>query len=212
MVERENIDYRAELLRKAIHLCSLSIPVIYFFISREAALAILIPITAGFLAVDLARYYHPPTAKLFYLVFGRMLRSHEMSGTRRRLNGATHVLFSATLCVLIFPKLITVTAFAILIMSDSSAALIGRRWGKHPLLTKSREGSLAFFVSALLVVAVAPKYGLGWGEFAIGVVGALVGTVVELTSVNIDDNFSIPLSIGAAMWVLYAVFYSGAPF
>lgn len=212
MVERENIDYRAELLRKAIHLCSLSIPVIYFFISREAALAILIPITAGFLAVDLARYYHPPTAKLFYLVFGRMLRSHEMSSTRRRLNGATHVLFSATLCVLIFPKLITVTAFAILIMSDSSAALIGRRWGKHSLLTKSREGSLAFFVSALLVVAVAPKYGLGWGEFAIGAVGALVGTVVELTSVNIDDNFSIPLSIGAAMWVLYAVFYSGAPF
>jgi dolichol kinase len=209
MVERENIDYRAELVRKAIHLCSLSIPVIYFFISREAALAILIPIAAGFLAIDLARYYHPSTAKHFYRFFGWMLRSHEVGGTRKRLNGATYVLFSATLCVLIFPKLITVTAFAILIMSDSSAALIGRRWGKHPLLTKSWEGSLAFFVSALLVVAVAPNYHLGWGEFAIGTAGALVGTVVELTSVYIDDNFSIPLSVGAVMWILYAVMYGG---
>jgi dolichol kinase len=211
MVERENINYRAELLRKAIHLCSLSIPVIYFFISREAALAILIPIATGFLAVDLARYYHPPTAKLFYRYFGWMLRSHEVSGTRKRLNGATYVLFSATLSVLIFPKLITVTAFAILIMSDSAAALIGRRWGKRPLLSKSWEGSLAFFVSALLVVAVAPKYGLGWGEFAIGAAGALVGAVVELTSIHIDDNFSIPLSIGLVMWILYAVFYNGVP-
>jgi dolichol kinase len=212
MIERANIDYRAEVLRKGIHLCSLSIPIIYYFISREAGLAILIPIAAGFLAVDLARYYHPPTATLFYRIFGWMLRSHEVSGTRKRLNGATYVLFSATLCVLIFPKLITVTAFAVLIMSDSSAALIGRRWGRHPLLSKSWEGSLAFFVSALLVVAVTPKYGLGGGEYAIGVVAALVGTIVELTSIRIDDNFSIPLSIGAVMWVLYALIYSGVPF
>ncbi|MCX6137147.1 MAG: SEC59/DGK1/VTE5 family protein [Ignavibacteriales bacterium] len=212
MVERTNIGYRAELLRKGIHLCSLSIPIIYFFITREAAVAILLPITAGFLAVDLARYYHPPTSKLFYEVFGGILRSHEVGGTRRRLNGATYVLFSATLCVLVFPKLITVTAFAILIVSDSSAALIGRRWGKRPLLSKSWEGTVAFFVSALMVVVVAPKYGLGRGEFAIGAAGALLGAVVELVSIHIDDNFSIPVAIGSAMWLLYFLVYNGTPF
>ena len=97
-------------------------------------------------------------------------------------------------------------------MSDSSAALVGRRWGKRPLLSKSWAGSVAFFVSALLVVAVAPKYDLGWGEFAIGAVGALIGTVVELTSVYVDDNLSIPLSVGLAMWILYVAHYGGVPF
>ena len=207
MIDRGNIDYRAEVIRKSIHLCSLSIPIIYYFISREEALLLLVPVTAAFLAVDLLRYYNAATAKIFYSVFGWLLRSHEHDGGGKRLNGATHVLISATLCVLVFPKLITITAFAVLIISDSAAALVGRRFGKRKFLSKSAEGSTAFFVSALIVIAATPKISTGAGEYPIAIVAAAIGTVVEALSFGIDDNLSIPISIGTVMWVLYDLFY-----
>ncbi|MBI3004609.1 MAG: dolichol kinase [Ignavibacteriales bacterium] len=199
------MDYRYELVRKSIHLTSLSIPVIYFFITREQALWILGPMTAAFLATDIARHYIPPVARWFYQTFGWLLRRHEQEGNKKRLNGATYVLISACLCVLIFPKIITVTAFAILIISDSTSALIGRKYGKKRFFGKSREGSIAFLVSAVLVVLISPKIQGHPLEFFIGFVGAAIGTVVESLSVRIDDNLTIPISISAVMWGLYAL-------
>lgn len=205
--EKRNIDYRAEIIRKSIHLCSLSIPIVYYFIPRERALALLVPITLLFLFVDLLRHYHPPTAEVFYRAFGWMLRSHEHDEKAKRLSGATHVLISATLCVLVFPKLITITSFAILIISDSAAALVGRRYGRKKFLNKTVEGSAAFLLTALVVIAATPKVSADAGEYFIAIAAALVGTVIEALSVGIDDNLSIPVSIGVVMWVLYSVFY-----
>ncbi|MGE5314351.1 MAG: diacylglycerol/polyprenol kinase family protein [Acidobacteriota bacterium] len=217
MNDAATIEYKAELVRKGIHACSLSIPAIYYFISREQALAILAPLTIFFLAVDLSRYYHKPTADLFYKIFRWMLRRHEIDEKTKRLNGATNVLIAATLCVFFFPKMIFITAFAILIISDSMAALVGRRWGTHRFFTKSVEGSLAFFVSAVAVVLAASTLtyhpleetgfrsgvGLYGYNIGIGVVAALIGTIVEAVPVNVDDNLSIPFSIGIVMWLLY---------
>jgi dolichol kinase len=203
-----NIDYKAEIIRKSIHLCSLSIPIIYYYISRQQALMLLAPITLVFLFVDLLRYFHAPTASVFYETFGWMLRSHEHDEKKKRLSGATHVLVSAMLCVIIFPKLITITSFAILIISDSAAALVGRRFGRRKFLNKSFEGSAAFFCTALIVIAATPKISADAGEYFIAVVAAGVGTIIEAMSVGIDDNLSIPLSIGVVMWLLYDVFYS----
>ena len=202
------IDYRSELVRKAIHLCSLSIPVIYSFITKDLALMLLVPVTAAFLIVDTARLYYPPVSRMFYRVFGWLLRRHEQDENAKRFNGATIVLLSAVLCVIVFPKLITVTAFAILIISDSTSALIGRRYGKRRFLRKSLAGATAFFLSAVVVVLVSPKAEGNVWEYAIGIVAAAVGAVVESGS-TIDDNFSIPVSIGIMMWILYAVFLPG---
>ena len=115
-----HVSFRHELLRKGIHLSSLSIPVIYYFISRDLALALLIPVTALFLIGDLLRCFHRPSFELYQKIFGPMLRQHEKMPDRLTLNGATWVLISATICVLAFPKLITITAFSILIISDTT--------------------------------------------------------------------------------------------
>ncbi|MBI4429438.1 MAG: dolichol kinase [Ignavibacteriales bacterium] len=199
------MEYRHELVRKTIHLTSLSIPTVYYFITKEQALWILGPMLAAFLVTDIARHYIPSVAQWFYRTFGWLLRRHEQDGKRKRLNGATYVLISAVLCVLIFPKVITVTAFAILIISDSTSALIGRKYGKKPFFGKSREGSAAFFVSAILVVLVAPKIEGRIVEYSIGFAGAAVGALVESISVRIDDNLTIPISISLAMWGLYTL-------
>ena len=198
-------EYRIELIRKAIHFCSISIPIFYFFTPRPIALTILLPCTLAFIAVDLARYYNHQVENWFYNTFGWLLRKHESDRDKKTLNGATYVLIAATLTVLIFPKLIAVTAFVILIVSDMTSALIGRRFGKHRFLAKSLEGSSAFFISACVIIALVPKIEYQLGEYIIGIVAAAIGAVIEALPIYLDDNLTIPLSVGAAMWIGYAL-------
>jgi len=141
----------------------------------------------------------------FYRWFGWLLRRHETDLTQKRLNGASNVLLAALLSVFIFPKIIAINAISILIISDTTSALVGRRFGRHRFLAKSLEGSLGFFISAVLVVLVAPKIGRLPIEYIIGFIAAAIGTVVEALPIKIDDNISVPLSIGFSLWALYAL-------
>jgi len=211
MIEFQSVEqsYTTEILRKAIHLTSLLIPIIYYFIPKDTALSILIPLTLAFVLSDLLRIVYEPAGHLYEKFFGFLLRSHERVGRGRKLNGATWVLLSATLTLWIFPKVVFITAFSILIVSDTSAALIGRRFGRRPFLRKTTEGALAFLISALVVVMVAPKLGAGATEYAIGAVAAFVGAVVESGATGVDDNVSIPVSVGGTLWALYALVLPG---
>jgi len=206
-IDNGTIHYRDELVRKLIHLFSLSIPVIYYFIPQKEAIIILSILAFSAIVLDLARYLFPSIAKVFYSFFGFMLRKHELDSKKKNLNGATYVLISALICVIIFPKVFFITAFSILIISDSMAALIGRKYGRHKFLSKSLEGTLAFFISASIVVLFTPKVEGLFSEYLIGIVSAFIGAIVENISFGFaDDNLSIPLSIGLAMWILYLLF------
>ncbi len=202
-------DYRVELVRKAIHFCSLSIPIGYFFVPRSVALIIFIPLTLAFLLVDVARYYHRPIQEWFYKWFGWLLRKHESDDKKKRLNGASYVLISATICILVFPKIIAITSFAILIICDLTAALVGKRFGKHRFFGKTLEGSLGFFASGVIVILFTPKVGYESTEYAIGMLSVALGTVIESMSVEVDDNLSIPLTVGLALWIMYHYFLPG---
>ena len=105
--------------------------------------------------------------------------------------------------ILVFPKVLTVTGFSILIISDICAALVGKKIGKISMFGKTLEGTIAFIVSAIFVI-----FFIGWQLFApwtffiIGIIAAFVGGILELISkrINVDDNLSIPLSICLVMW------------
>lgn len=198
-------DYRIEVIRKVIHLVSLSIPLTYYFIPKSTALILVIPLMVAFLTVDIARYYHKPVEEWFYKFFGFLLRKRESDKKKKTLNGATYVLISATICIMFFPKIIMIIGFSILIISDITAALVGRRFGKHKFIAKSLEGSLAFFVSAIVVIALTPKIEYLPSEYLIGIAAALVGTIAEALPADIDDNLSIPISVGAVLWLLYTI-------
>lgn len=202
-VIRGQISFSNELIRKSIHLGSLSIPIIYYFIHRETALYVLVPLTIFSIAIDVGRFYIPAIRRFVEVLFDRILRPHERNPGL--LSGATYVLISALFCVAVFPKLITVTAFSILIVSDGASALFGRAFGKHRFFDKSLEGTAAFIVSAWIVVMITPKVGPLPIEYAIAAFAAIVGGIAEAASVtlHLDDNFSVPVSIGFTMWGLY---------
>jgi dolichol kinase len=207
-VDHGSINYRDEVTRKMVHLCSLSIPVISYFITKQSAVAILGILSAIALVFDVGRYFIPSWARIVNTIFGPIMRKHEMDSKKKNLNGATYVLLSALLCVWLFPKVIFVTAFTILIISDTTAALIGRKFGRHKFLLKSLEGTTAFFISAVIVIFLTPKIEChNSTEYIIGIIAAFVGAIIENISFGwADDNLSIPISVGLTMWGLYHLF------
>jgi dolichol kinase len=201
------ISMTSELMRKMIHLCSIGIPTLYILFTREIMLWLLIPATLFSFLVEILRFNFDGFDRVFRRMFGPILRQHEREG-KPKLSGATYVLLSATICVLIFPKVITIAGFTVLIISDTAAALFGRRYGRHRFLEKSVEGSGAFFVTAMLVVVVVGQiFHAPLSYYLVGIVAAAASTVAEAMSygVNIDDNLTIPLSFGIVMWGLLAL-------
>jgi dolichol kinase len=205
MQDVEQYSFKSEVARKLFHLTNLSIPVIYFFLPKSTALAILIPITLFVVALDIIRFYHQPTANLFNKFFGLLLRSNERDSNHPRLNGATFVLISATICIIIFPKLFAVTGLITLTFADSAAALFGRRFGKRKIFDKSLEGSLAFFIAACFVILVTPKFNYEITEYLIGFTAAAIGALAEAVS-GFLDNIAIPISVASILWIGYTLF------
>lgn len=195
--KEKNISYTQELLRKSIHMCSLSIPIGYSFVDKQTALNLLIPLAILAIVLDIATKKIKPLREVYYKYFGKMLRKHEKKKKKLILNGASWVLISAVLTILIFPKILAVTGFAILIISDIAAALIGRKFGKTPLFTKSWEGTSSFIVSAFMVVlTIGYLVNAPLSYFIFGALGAIASGFAEAASniLKVDDNLSIPIS------------------
>ena len=183
----------SELLRKSIHLSGLILPVIYFFLDKPTML-IFAGILAGIaIAVELVKWVFPSFGNFFFQIFAPFLRTHERKGA---ITGATYYLISAFLCILFFAKTLAVVCIFFMVLGDLAAALVGKKWGRTKLIgAKSLEGSAACFVvcAAIALVKLDP---------IIGIIGALVATIVEMLPFPVDDNLTVPLVSGAVMYFL----------
>lgn len=190
------MPYRQELYRKLTHMGALVIPGGYYYLglTRGEALAIMIPVTVLMILIDIARLRQWRLWAVLKPLISPIVRAHELKGD---FTGAFYILLTATICIAVFPKPIAVLALAFIIVGDSAAALIGRKFGKHKFRNKSLEGSLAFFVSAVLVALIAPEM-----SFVVGLIGAAAATVTEAVSFKVDDNTSVPLVSGLIMYLL----------
>ncbi len=182
----------AELGRKAIHLTALVIPLGGYFSPLELTRWILFSVTVVALMAEYLRLSHQGVASVFERIFGSMLKHRE----RRFLTGSSYLLVSATACFFLFPRIIAVAALSFLILGDTAAALVGRRWGRKNLFGKSLAGSLACLLACLLVGLLLP--GL---PRQTGVIGALGATLFELLPLRLDDNLIVPLASGLLMVV-----------
>lgn len=212
---KNQISYKQELIRKSIHLCSLSIPGVYYITNFEIALFYVLPVFIIVLLIDLLSKKGMPLHNLVYKYFGAMFREHEKR-EGWMLNGASWVLIAALLTILIFPKILAVTSFTILIISDLSAALVGRRYGKHPLFDKSWEGTFTFFItSSLIVVFFWALEGHGNYFLYFGILASALTAFAESASsvLKLDDNLAVPAVFSLTMWLLHPIAVSaGFPY
>ena len=205
MSKNEQITYLSELQRKSIHITSMLIPIIYYFIDTKTALLLLFPVTILTLLIDLGIYYSETFRSIAYPIVGGMLRPHELHRTSLVLNGASWVMIAACITISVFPKPLAIIGYSIVILSDVAAALIGRKFGKTPFLDKSLQGSMAFFIVSLIVSAAwSWIFGFSIFFFGICIIGSVLATIAEAstTRFKLDDNLAVPLAFAGSTWIL----------
>ncbi len=197
-------SFRAEVLRKAIHLGSLIIPLFAYYNDKLDTLIFLTGLLALSLFIEWGRYHQPQMKYLIDRYFSFLYRGFERDGsfTFRKLTGATWMLVSAIITFSLFPREIAVAAFSFLVLGDTAAALIGKRFGtwRFGKKKKSIEGTIAFFAICTIVVLCIPELSL-----LIGCLGALTAALAEALIPDVDDNFSVPLSASIVMSLLAAL-------
>lgn len=180
------MEFRNEIYRKLIHIASSAFPLAYLFLLERTTILWIVGVCAALLvAGELLRLRFSFFANLYRLLFSAVVRRKE----DHRFTGATFVFSAAFLTILLFEKHVAVFALLILSFADSMAALVGKRWGRRPLLDKTVEGTVTF-----LIVAVALAFALPGIPREAALVAALVATVVELLPSPINDNLLVPLS------------------
>ncbi len=184
--------YRTEIYRKLIHISSLAIPMSFrFIVSRTVMLRVLIPLTLVVFVIEIIRLENKSLKRIFYRLFGIMLRRHEINN----YTGASYLMVSAIFCISFFPADIAFLALSSLAIGDTFAAIIGMMYGKRKIRgsKKSLEGSLACFVTTC-------AYALMFGAHPmIAIVGGISTTIAETSPIPIDDNIKIPIISAVAM-------------
>jgi len=190
---------KSEIYRKMIHISSIILPFSYrylFHSNRKLFFLVLAPLTFVALIVEIIRLENKTFKRIFYNIFGIMLRDHE----KNNFTGASYLLISAVISIAVYPKDIAFIALSFLAIGDTAAALIGIPFGKRKLLgtKKSLEGSIACF-SATLLFAVFFLDPVEYNVLVIALVGAISATVAEFSQVQINDNIKIPIFSGLVM-------------
>lgn len=176
-----------EVRRKIFHLLAISLWLIplMFFPTWLVVLSFLVVIILNLLLINkVGINFFPALYRIvFYFEREKNLQKPGIQALWANLGIA--------LSFLLFGRECAIIGVILLAVGDVFSNLIGTKIGRTRLLGKTLEGSLAFFFSTLLVL-----------YFFLGLKGALVvslvGAIVELLPLGLDDNFTLPI-VGSFM-------------
>ena len=179
------LNYRQEIYRKLIHLSSSSIPFMLWYFGKDSfqpwiiAIAIILPI------LDYGRRNNI----FLYRIYSKLFTGFTRPVEQGILSGASWVIIGAAVTIYIFNENSAIIGLLVLSIADSAAAIIGIKFGKTQLFSKSLEGSAAFFITTVIIV-----FSLSPVAFYINFFAVLTATVVELISTpRMNDNLLIPM-------------------
>ena len=179
-----SITYSNELLRKIIHIASSLIAFLLYFLSKEQIIYPLIIITLLFLILDITRF--KTNLNLFYLKYFKSITRFEERNNS--LTGASYVFIGITLTVIFFDSKIAIPAILILSLADSASALIGRKYGAIYINNKTLEGSIAFYLTTVLILIF-----FNFNILYILIIAIILVFVEYFDKLLIDDNIALPI-------------------
>ena len=162
--------------------------------------------TAVALTMEIGRRFSEAWNDRLMAMFKSIAHPHEA----HRMNSATWYLLALTVLAWGMEPMVQSIAVIVLGLADPAAGTIGRRWGKRKLVgNKSWAGTGTFVavagLSTLAVLAIYyPTVGMSH-MLLLAAVAALSGAVAELFTGKIDDNFTIPVSVGLALMLVLAL-------
>lgn len=182
--------------RRLFHVTAGStIPVAGIFVPDLLMVLALAALAAGGLGLDQVRFRADRLNRIFLRWLAPLLKADEGS----RVTGATYMAIAALVVFLVFDRPLAVAALLFLSLGDPAAALVGRRMPGPRIFGKSPVGTAAFIAVSWVVVGVLVGSGVvdyHWGLMA----GAVVAGLTELAALPVDDNLTVPIAAGTAMY------------
>ena len=178
-----------------------------FVLTKPLAVTLLLIAFVCFTAIEYARLKIPKVNKVAIKVLGPIMRENEIN----RISGTPFYVGSVLLSVIIFPKLIAILSILYLGIGDPISSLFGIIWGDlGPRFAngKSLIGTAAGMGICCVITFVCMLFSSipAGPAFLISLAGGLAGGGAEMIPLEIDDNFSIPLVSGLALWVTFLCF------
>lgn len=184
---------RWELTRKALHIIWAVVPVAYALgVRRETILLGLALASAIAIIVEIARVRSVAFGALFHRSTGLLLRQHE----HRRWSGATWLLLSFLLSVLVFDPPTAIAAMWAVAVGDATAAIVGRMMGRHHIgrSAKTIEGSIA-----CVIITAAGAFAIAQLAPVTSIVAGIAAALGEWPAGPLDDNIRIGLAVGGGI-------------
>lgn len=186
---------------------TVAVVLIELVLPQSALLPVAIFMAVWAWSMELGRRRWPWVNDLLMKVFGPVAHAHEAS----RVNSATWFSTALVLLALMDSPAAAAVGLAVLGWADPAAALIGRRFGRLPLVNgRTVEGTLTFaavgtVVSFLVLALFHQDLGLGV-RLAMAGAAAAPAAVAELFARRIDDNLAIPVTAAVGVLCVGAMF------
>jgi dolichol kinase len=167
--------------------------------SRGVLLAIACAFATYAWSMEIVRRLSPAFNARIMRMYARVAHAHEWY----RVNSATWYATALVLLAAFASRPGMIAGLAVLGVADPFAALIGRRYGRHKLRSgKSLEGALAFVASGTLAALgglALLHAGSPESMIALAFASAVAGAIAEVWVSILDDNFTIPVVVGAVV-------------
>ena len=191
-----------KIWRRLFHVVAGStIPIAGIFAPEDGLLIAFAVLAAVSLVLELARFAIGPLNRFFLRLAAPIAKGDEDS----HITGSTYMLIAALGVFWFFGKDVGVAVMFFLSLGDPAAAIVGRRMPGPRLLGKSPGGTAAFAAAGVAVAGVLVAAGAIEHHWALWA-GAVIAALVELAGIPPDDNLTIPLIAGTAMWGMMQVF------
>jgi diacylglycerol kinase (CTP) len=173
-------------------------------VSQSLAILLLGSALGIILIAETIRLRIPSVNERLVRAMGAIIRSSEVN----RMSGIPFYVGASLLSIAIFPKTIAALSILFLACGDPIASVFGILYGKYSVRFangKSLIGTLAGVLTCIMVSLVFLKAsGLEDAQVLIlSLIGGVAGGAAEMLPIEVDDNFSIPVVSGFALWLGY---------
>lgn len=194
------------LLRKLWH-CGMGafMAILYGFgLPKAVSIVLLLIAFIFFSTMEFVRLRNPKFNSVAIKLWGPVMRSNEVN----KMSGTPFYVGSVLLSIAVFPKPIAILSILFLAVGDPISSLVGILWGdkgirfsngKSLIGTAAGMGICSLITMVYFIANQVPMA----QAFLIALAGGIAGGGAEMIPLEIDDNFSIPIVSGIALWIAF---------
>jgi len=162
-------------------------PVFYYFTPNKIIVEMLLLYLLGIMTtLEVMRYVSPSLWRTIVEHSRGILKVREGMVT-----GTTALLISNIIVIAFFNKQVAIVSLIYMLFGDAAASIIGTKYGKVKMGEKTLEGSLSFFITAMILALIFSQWTGIRIHLIILIFGAIAATVTEALPIEINDNLTV---------------------